>query len=81
MSGLAGNIFVVLLSPGIQCPELNDPANGQVTVSPSSRLFRATAMYICFEGYRIHGGDIRVCSAGGQWTSEAPKCYGMLFFI
>ena len=57
---------------GIICPKLDDPEDGQVTVTgltPSS-----TAEYSCNKGFKLFGTAWRKCQANGVWSGEAPIC-------
>ncbi|CAG5134438.1 unnamed protein product, partial [Candidula unifasciata] len=56
----------------IQCPLLDNPINGRVSVI--GRTFSSIAGYTCNKGFRLVGVDARTCQADGTWSSEAPKC-------
>ncbi|XP_064383648.1 CUB and sushi domain-containing protein 3-like [Halichondria panicea] len=56
----------------IICPKLDDPEDGQVTVTdltPSS-----TAEYSCNHGFKSFGTAWRKCQANGEWSGKAPTC-------
>ncbi|XP_064382155.1 sushi, von Willebrand factor type A, EGF and pentraxin domain-containing protein 1-like isoform X4 [Halichondria panicea] len=56
----------------IICPKLDDPEDGQVTVTgltPSS-----TAEYSCNKGFKLFGTAWRKCQVNGEWSGEAPTC-------
>ena len=57
---------------GTGCPELQDPANGEVT---SDGL---TATYTCDEGFSLMGDQVRQCSSEGEWSGEEPTCSGQI---
>ena len=57
----------------LQCPILNDPQNGMVTVP--DRSANSVATYTCNPGFRLEGNEERVCDARtGDWTGNAPMC-------
>ena len=60
------------MTPVVQCPELEDPSNGQVTETGLEPF--STATYTCNLGYDLIGDDIRTCSEDGEWTKEEPTC-------
>lgn len=64
-------------SPGITCPVLSNPANGQVLVD--SRVFGSVAIYVCDDGFVLVGEGTRVCSENGQWSGTEPQCEGKGF--
>ena len=51
------------------CPPLEAPANGRVSVSKNG----ARARFICKREYTIKGEDILDCN-NGRWSSEPPVC-------
>ena len=55
----------------VGCPELEDPANGDVKVVDIWGVL--TAQYTCDEGYVLKGSPTRKC-VGGVWQPEAPVC-------
>ena len=61
----------------VDCGNLTDPANGQVTHT-SGTTFGQTATYSCNTGYNLVGDSTRTCQAAGEWSGSAPTCVGML---
>ena len=57
------------------CPNLQDPANGIVTLSGTT--FSSTAFYECDAGFVLVGDELRVCQNSGEWTGDDPECIGM----
>ncbi|XP_062518038.1 sushi, von Willebrand factor type A, EGF and pentraxin domain-containing protein 1-like isoform X5 [Corticium candelabrum] len=49
------------------CPELRDPAHGEVNVAYN------VATYSCDRGYQLKGDKKRTCSYG-RWTGSQPRC-------
>ena len=63
--------------PGIVCPNLTIPENGQVVQPPDGNFPGTVANYSCDAGYRVSGNVNRECVSTGQeavWTGEAPTC-------
>ncbi|XP_064382164.1 sushi, von Willebrand factor type A, EGF and pentraxin domain-containing protein 1-like isoform X2 [Halichondria panicea] len=61
----------VPICKAIICPKLDDPEDGQVTVTgltPSS-----TAEYSCNKGFTLFG-TARTCQDNGEWSGKAPIC-------
>ena len=56
----------------IECEELDNPANGAVTLSGVT--VDSTATYSCIDGYTLEGVEQRVCQQDGQWSDVAPTC-------
>ena len=56
----------------MQCPALNRPANGRVTVS--SRSVGGVASYSCLSGYSRIGTSTRTCQSDGSWSGQQPRC-------
>ena len=54
------------------CGPLLDPVNGSVNIS-SGTTFSKKAFYSCDSGFRVTGGNIRICTADG-WSGMAPVC-------
>ena len=58
----------------VQCPVLDDPANGEVVVNrmpPGD-----TATYACDSGFELVGADTLTCGDDGQWSPAPPICRG-----
>ena len=59
------------------CANLTDPADGQVTYSPSDtpRFVGTVATYSCEQGFDVVEGDMeRTCQSDGTWTGSEPSC-------
>ena len=64
----------------VDCGDLTDPANGQVTHT-SGTTFRQIATYSCNTGYNLVGDSTRTCQATGVWSGSAPTCEGVLLKV
>ena len=62
----------------MQCPDLDDPANGEVMVSGMSP--GDTATYTCDSGFELVGADTLTCGNDGQWSPAPSICRGDLTF-
>ena len=65
------HMLFVHFDSAIICPKLDDPEDGQVTVTgltPSS-----TAEYSCNKGFTLFG-TARTCQDNGEWSGKAPIC-------
>ena len=60
----------------IDCGSLDDPANGEVSVS--STTFNSVATYSCNTGYNLTEHGIRTCSESGVWSGSEPTCTGKM---
>ena len=60
------------IRPERECPELADPANGQVSLS--GRHFQDEASYSCHEGFTLVGVSTLTCQASGRWSGVTPEC-------
>ena len=63
----------------VDCVDLDDPIDGQVTVTPDAMATFETdlwsvATYTCSEGYSLVGDAERTCQADGQWDGSEPSC-------
>ncbi|CAI8000473.1 Sushi, von Willebrand factor type A, EGF and pentraxin domain-containing protein 1, partial [Geodia barretti] len=56
----------------VNCPDLPDPANGEVTLSGIT--FDSTATYRCVVGFGLVGVSVRYCQADSTWSGQAPTC-------
>ena len=54
------------------CPPLNNPANGEVSVSGLS--VGSTASFSCNFGYVLRGSAVLECGARGIWSAPDPTC-------
>ena len=68
---------VFLISTGVDCGTLPDPADGQVNHTAGT-TFGQTATYSCNTGYSLVGDGTRTCQATGNWSGSTPTCPGML---
>ena len=68
---------VFLLSTAVDCGNLPNPANGQVS-NTAGTTFGQTAIYSCNAGYNLVGDSTRTCQADGMWSGSAPTCQSML---
>ena len=61
----------------IDCGDLPDPNNGQVTISATT--FGGVAMYSCNVGFLLAGSSTRICGSDGTWsgTAPGPTCDGV----
>ena len=76
-------IYMVYVSnpAAVDCVDLADPMNGQVTVTPDVMAtfntdLCAVATYTCSEGYNLVGDAMRTCQAIGQWNGTELTCKG-----
>ncbi|KAG6451661.1 uncharacterized protein LOC115444557 [Manduca sexta] len=60
------------IKPDRECPELEQPEIGQVTLT--GRLFGDKALYSCPHGYHVVGLQSRSCQADGKWAGQPPAC-------
>ena len=60
-------------SIAIQCPNLQGPPNGVVTLTEDTSVF-SVAMYSCNFGYMIDRESNRTCQINGKWTGSQPFC-------
>ena len=67
-------LYSIKLHTEIMCVVLQDPTNGQVTMS--GQTTGSLAAYTCDSGYELIGTNTRTCD-NGEWTGEAPICTGM----
>ena len=75
LSNKLHDIFLILAV--VDCGNLTDPANGQVTFTAGTK-FNQTATYSCNTGYNLVGDSTRTCQATRVWCGSAPTCQGML---
>lgn len=57
-----------------ECPELQQPESGAVTLSGHPAIFGVRAVYTCPAGFNVVGLQSRLCRANGQWTGTEPTC-------
>jgi len=60
------------IKPDRECPELQQPALGGVSIS--GRTFGSRATYTCPHGYHVVGLQSRLCQADGNWAGAEPAC-------
>ena len=63
---------LLIMQFSAKCGELDDPANGVVTVN--GFYVGATATYSCNPTFQIFGITTRVCQEGAQWSGTEPRC-------
>ncbi len=68
------SLLVPYFPPGFSCGRLDNPENGQVTVSGVSA--GSNARYRCNTGFELVGAATRICLQTGQWSGSAPSCQG-----
>ena len=62
----------------MECAKLKGPANGEVTLTGTTR--GSLAKYRCDHGYKLEGLSTRVCEENGKWSSKAPVCKRMYVY-
>ncbi|KAJ0171288.1 hypothetical protein K1T71_012838 [Dendrolimus kikuchii] len=60
------------IKPDRECPELQQPKVGTVTLT--GKLFGDKAVYSCPHGYHVVGLESRSCQADGKWAGQPPAC-------
>ena len=60
----------------MDCNNLTDPDNGQVTLTAGT-TFGQNATYSCDPGYNLVGDSTRTCQATREWSGSAPTCEGV----
>ena len=63
---------IILYYVTVQCPDLQDPASGIVSISNTGTV--SSAIYSCVEGYQLSGSTIRQCLTTGSWEFTEPTC-------
>ena len=58
------------------CYVLQDPANGNITVT-KPLASQAIAIYTCDSGYQLSGYHARTCMSNRMWSGEEPTCLRM----
>ena len=66
------SLFIAFTNAVIECEDLPNPENGQVTLSGTTP--GSTATYICNNGFMLQGVSSRNCMDDGEWSGEAPTC-------
>ena len=56
----------------VDCGDLDDPINGQVSLSGTT--FESIATYTCDPGFTLTRGVERTCRENGQWSGNEPFC-------
>ena len=65
---------VFSFSVAVDCLGLNNPTNGQVSLTGTT--FMHTATYTCPSGFFLVGDETRTCQSNGLWTELPPECIG-----
>ena len=60
----------------VDCGNLDDPDNGEVTLTGTT--LGSKADYSCNNGYALEGNERRVCQSNREWSGMAPVCRRML---
>ena len=67
----------------IQCYNLSEPANGEITSCSSGRVCVGyegdTCSFTCNTGYELIGSDTRTCQSDGSWNGSDIKCSRSMF--
>lgn len=66
-------LFIGFFTHAAICPELEDPANGQVSLS-NGTFPGSLATYMCDSNYTLVGNEIRTCVKPNGWTGMEPTC-------
>nr|XP_042895666.1 sushi, von Willebrand factor type A, EGF and pentraxin domain-containing protein 1 isoform X2 [Parasteatoda tepidariorum] len=83
-----GEVVVHSFSQGVSGREIHvwpdeEGERGDITISGQTMLEAARSnifhlgdevMYRCSKGYKLHGGDTRICLENGTWSNEVPMC-------
>ena len=69
---------ISILLTVVDCGNLTNPTNGQVSTSTGRTTFAQTATYSCDPGYNLVGSTQRTCQATGVWSGSVPTCQGKL---
>ena len=67
---ISDELFIISIA--VSCGPLDDPENGQVTVSGSDVFSIAT--YTCNQGFGLVGVSSRICETSGVWSDSPPVC-------
>ena len=67
--------YSVPLAATADCGSLNNPLNGQVTLTDTT--VGSTATYECDSGFTLVGNEERTCQDDGTWSGTDPTCDGM----
>ena len=64
------DIFYILCI--VNCPNLDNPDNGFVTLDGTS--LGSIAIYSCNTGFKFDGPEMLTCARDGTWSSQPPTC-------
>ncbi|XP_036438467.1 sushi, von Willebrand factor type A, EGF and pentraxin domain-containing protein 1-like [Colossoma macropomum] len=56
----------------VQCPTLEDPANGRIICSGES--YGSSCSFSCNDGFHLQGAPEMTCTKSAQWSQEVPHC-------
>ena len=68
------NLMIVHTVIIIDCGELDDPNNGQVSLNGTT--LGSIATYTCDPGHSLIGDMERICQENGTWSGNEPTCEG-----
>ena len=71
--------MLVPIDMTVDCGTLNNPNNGEVTLTGTTVGDSAT--YTCNAGFRIRNSapTVRTCQGSGQWSGDEPACEGNVY--
>lgn len=78
IKSIVRTVRLIISSAVVDCGGLTSPVNGRVVVSGTT--FGFTATYSCNVGFTLNGLVTRVCQITGNWSGDAPICFGMCSF-
>lgn len=52
--------------------------NGEVKLTSNATYFGSTAIYECWNGFKLIGNARRTCLENGSWSGYDPNCRGMM---
>ena len=73
MKWLYGFYLLTSIRMAVNCGNLPDPANGNVT-NLGGTTFESLAEYRCIDGYKLSYPAGRTCLSSGLWSGMAQRC-------
>ena len=70
------NVFVLLLTTGIQCNQPNLKANSNITNPKTLYVYKDIVVIECASGYQTNMTGSVTCGRDGYWKGETPNCTG-----